>query len=343
MLTLALVMRQGDFWASVWFMRYRWSIDARAATTADVSIEPHQDAEGEWLFGLTPPSWPDSYKEFAPTELSDREDPTVLTTVDVERAGRSWDEWSSICERQWQTDLGRLYAAAVPASCTQQGGPGQLLWYPFLSLCILFDPPPDNLQWFAHAVPWEFLGTYAADRDDPEPYDIADSAVPFMSAPPIVHMQDTNLVGFALSNWFDALIQAASNDDEILEAGIDLQAVIGRTLVGQPGMHATVDAVEHRRVIEVTPDTTDEDVRNAARLIRATFPKRPKAGRPKRDSLTCVQAAIWYDEYGRSQERIGRHFGWTVQELDYAKNRCETARQHIAEGRDFLKQRNPAA
>jgi len=331
----------------VWLIRYRWSIAAPTAIPAYLDIEPRKGVTGDWVYGYTPEPWPDSYKEFVPPDQPVEGTSADWSAFDVERVGRSDDEWAAVCEAKWNKDLWRLYSEVVAASFTDQGGPGRFLWDPFLSLCVLHDPPRDNLLWFAHALPWDMPDTYSVEFDDPERVDPAESSKPWMASPPIVDLQDCQLVGLSLTTYFDALIEAASNDPELREAGVDLQAVIRRTVTDRPDlwqeMNARTEALERRRLIEVTPTTTDEDVRNAARLIRATFPDRPKARRPKRDPLTCVQAAIWYDERGWSHERIGHHFGWAIQELDYAKNRCETARLHIAEGRAMLRQRKAAS
>jgi hypothetical protein len=98
-----------------------------------------------------------------------------------------------------------------------------------------------------------------------------------------------------------------------------------------------------RPYIDVGEQTTEEDVRNAYRLMAARRPLAPQPRRPKRIPLQCLQCAVWYDECGWSHERIAKVFGWTVQRPAGAKPKCETARQYIAEGRLLLSQRKLAA
>jgi hypothetical protein len=98
-----------------------------------------------------------------------------------------------------------------------------------------------------------------------------------------------------------------------------------------------------RPYITVDVHTTEEDVRNAFKMMTANQPARPRPARPKRDPLLCLQCAVWYDQCDWSHERIAQAMGWAIQYPAGAKPRSETARQYIADGRSLLNQRNVAA
>jgi hypothetical protein len=74
-----------------------------------------------------------------------------------------------------------------------------------------------------------------------------------------------------------------------------------------PHIDQTVE-LRRRPYILVEPHTTEDDVRNAFRILAAALPRRPRPVKPPRDPLVSVQCAVWYDRYGWSQERIAEHF-----------------------------------
>jgi hypothetical protein len=96
-------------------------------------------------------------------------------------------------------------------------------------------------------------------------------------------------------------------------------------------------------VISVQPETTEADVRAAFQWIKRRLPTPAPPTKSPRDPLLAAQCAVWRDKYEWSEQRIGEHLGWAIQESPIAKPRCETARQHIAEGRTLLGRESDAA
>jgi hypothetical protein len=84
-----------------------------------------------------------------------------------------------------------------------------------------------------------------------------------------------------------------------------------------------------RPFIEVKPWHTEDDIRNAFRMIRSAQKESPRRGRPKRDQLTAVQCAILADRYDENENQIGERYGWT----DYSR-----IARYIREGRQILLQ-----
>jgi hypothetical protein len=219
-------------------------------------------------------------------------------------------------------------------------------WIVFLHKLFLFDPPADRLLEYAE-------GPLAALSRRPTPPDsstvtkkgrIGDSP-PAMIAPPVAVTLDPQHVLDTLTYYTSAFLAELHN--RLSPAGVDVWKTANeiRNDIPQLDPQFWVDQAYQLGgyiCIVVRTGTTEEDVRNAFRLMRHGEGT-GKTGAPRRDALTCVQCAIWYDEAGWSHERIGKHFGWAIQTPAGAKRRCETAREHIAEGRTILAQRRAAA
>ena len=253
--------------------------------------------------------------------------------------------------QEWMVLLNVLHDAVVPSNLRVETPYSYSLdfWMGFLSACVIFDPPPDNLLGFAeHGV-----AAYGDFVNPFNPWD--DSDGPEMLAAPITFLPDPEqLIAEEQERhtWVIGRLQEA----------LDARAVIRRGEVDLTEMAAHFEFVyeseyekAHKKhdgkllpihtkpYITVDENTTENDVRNAFKLMVANQPKRRRPARPKRDPLLCVQCAVWYDECGWSHERIAQTMGWAVQRPAGAKRRSETARQHIADGRLLLNQRNVAA
>jgi hypothetical protein len=82
-----------------------------------------------------------------------------------------------------------------------------------------------------------------------------------------------------------------------------------------------------RVCIDVDEFTTEEDVRRAFRLIRATQPTRVTSGRGSRDRLTCVQCALLHDDFGWTYQQLAELHGWTD---------STRASKYVSDGRAIL-------
>lgn len=252
--------------------------------------------------------------------------------------------------QEWMVLLNVLHDAVVPDDLRIETPYSYSLdfWMGFLSACVVFDPPPDNLLGFAeHGV-----AAYGDFVNPFNPWD--DSGGPQMLAAPISFLPDPEqLIAEEQErhSWIIGRLQEA----------LDARAIIRRGEINLSEMASHFEFLyqsvqeEARRqrnempsppvrpYITVDAHTTENDVRNAYKLMVANQPKRPRPARPRRDPLLCLQCAVWYDQCEWSQERIAQTMGWTIQYPAGAKPRSETARQHIADGRLLLNQRNVAA
>lgn len=208
----------------------------------------------------------------------------------------------------------------------------------FLSACVRYDPPPDGLLGFAdHGV-----AAYGDFVNPLNPWADEDAA-PQMLAPPIRFLYDAEVLLAEQQRRHDRMLGALHR--RLAPRGVDLWEMVydiefwgprddEGDAAGEDGAPEG-DAAAHPYII-VEAQTTEDDVRNAFRLMAAALAERPRAVKPRRDPLVCLQCAIWYDACGWSHERIAKHFGWKAQRPAHAKPRSETARQYIAEGRALL-------
>jgi hypothetical protein len=270
----------------------------------------------------------------------------------IRAALKAWSREPGLMQdlREWMALLHVLHEAVVPNDLRVETPYSNSLdfWMGFLSACIIYDPPLEDLLGFAeHGVaaygdfvnplnPWE-------DGDGPE-----------MLAPPIRFLPDPERVIADERQRHDWVLGK-------LQEAIDRRPAEWRGEVDLAEMAASFEFVyesvqdEERRerfelprlpmqpYIEVGEHTTEADVRNAYRLMAAHRPAGPRATRPLRDELLCLQCAVWYDECGWSHAQIADKFGWAVQPVPGAKPRSETARKYIAKGRTLLGQRKAAA
>lgn len=311
-LTVSLYLREGEFWEAIRSIRERFEVipSTEVPTTAE--------------------TWGDRYS-CAPRLLGDR-----VTWRRWRRAVRDLEE------RFVPTNLWVTWIAFPPTA-------GKL-WEDFLESCILHDPPGDRLQDFAYhlnATPPDGIDPFSDPWFDwrggasQEPIHVI--APPFrLLFEPIDVYQKTHA-------FYQYLIGKVH--DQLAPSGVDVRAAFERARQ-EYDAHPNVEqwdafefwANEARPYIDFEDDTTEEDVLAAYRALSALRANYrgvgPKATKPRRDLLICIQCAVWYDDYGWSLEQIGTHHGWTIQYPNDAKPRCETARQHIVEGRRILKERH---
>jgi hypothetical protein len=90
--------------------------------------------------------------------------------------------------------------------------------------------------------------------------------------------------------------------------------------------------------IVVTPETTDEDVRNARKLIHDGFGTRLRVDASERDPLTAVQVAIFHRR-GWTVPRIANHFSWKLVNDEHGTpRRSSRVTDYINQGEELLDQ-----
>ncbi len=309
-LTLDLYTRRGAFWITVSGIRRRWDI------TAPVQLPPKQ----WWLYlpsgvpeAATPP--PD-HDEGAPWHL----DPSSELT-------------------RWMNELAELHDSVIRESCRFPGGvsKSRAQWSQFLSACVLYDPPPTELLTFADQMSFEPESILPPDV-------LLWVNAPRMTAPAIVNLRDPDQVD-ADWKWFsDRLLNELA--DRLKPRGVDLR-VMAADVLRTTGLAQEFE--ERRRdnppepYIDVDPDTSAEDIREAHRIVREAYQVEHPGGRAERDPLTAVQCAV-LKRLGWTEKAIATHFGSTLQKDSYGiPRRSGKVRGHVQRGEEILAEReNPA-
>jgi len=353
-LTLDLFLRRGDFWQHVRTQRHRvqyaaYRRDLNAWTTAggwcpdDVYFAP-SPRRCPGCLRCARPDRTDDAPRAVPPSLFDPER-RILSPIHAFREigpeGRAIERSVHDLYYQHERDFGH-----VPSMVRQA----------FLAGCVRFDPPRDRLEAYAdHALEWCIptrpLSEYwsapiqeAAARGMPVEWvpRLADFAV-------AVSMQEREQGDAHMAALKDAL------REELSRGGLDADAIIGRAEANvlphlsrhMAAIQSTYSPGDAMRAatpcIRLTPLTSEDDVRQAYRFVRSRCWPEDTRTKPKRDPLVAVQCAILYDELSWSHARIGERYGWAVEARDYAKDRCETARAHIAGGRSIRRQKKVAA
>jgi len=190
-------------------------------------------------------------------------------------------------------------------------------WHSFLVQCIYHDPPPEQLLQFS-------------DLSSSSPGEQGESITPRVYLGHDVVRFVDHVASSVLSDVASRLSAAGVAFD--LETELDRVRSVARTNL------AFFESVHGRTAIQVNSTTTERQVLNAFRTIHATHPGRTqqKQGRPSRDTLRCLQAAVWADDFDLTEAQIGQRMGLnlTLDEWGYAR-RCQAARGYIAEGRDL--------
>jgi hypothetical protein len=219
-------------------------------------------------------------------------------------------------------------------------------WSRFLASCVLFDPPEADLLAFAAAndPPLISYSTYPgfdvqAATSRPPVKDI-----PSMVNPPIVFEQEPGAVE-AVETWYwTQIIEELAR--RYLPEGVtlsDAMREIDHDLNLSDRYVERFAAISGRELIVVDPDTTEEDVRGAFRLIAASHRGRSKGGRPPLDALVAVQCAL-LKRQGLSDLDIAERFGWPLRRDSYDKRRRSNAViNHVKLGHEILARRkNPS-
>ncbi len=88
-----------------------------------------------------------------------------------------------------------------------------------------------------------------------------------------------------------------------------------------------IHRLNRRRYIEVDESTKRDDVLAAFKMLTEAHKTRPRTGRPPRDRLACVEAAILHDRHDFTYRQLAERYGWGDETL---------ASKYIKDGRDIL-------
>ena len=257
-LVLDLATRYGWFWLTIDSLRRKWRIDAPRTLPPELP-RAHVDLHSNPAYRPVP--WPDRILQSVPVHPEG-----TLNTVEF-RPGPAMasEAWAAWCEEEWWRDLKRLHELFVPAPCTRVGPAAKLLWAPFLSACLLYDPPGWGLLRFADIPTLVFDLPARVAPTEVASNDILRSATPA----PVVFLQDPQWAKAAIDAlWFETTDLVA---DELDGLGVDFRAMLRSVVNRHP---AVVERALSRDganpslpYVAVTGETTDADARRAARLL----------------------------------------------------------------------------
>jgi len=282
-LVIQLWKRSGPFWEAIEGMRVRWNVTTQRA------LPPKRR-----YIALLPPT--------------------------VERVNTPEKEEVYL---RWRIELSKIAAGIVPEALHGvRSAYDKSLddWEPFISACVLFDPPDTDLGKFAE------LGR-------PFAVDAASSSGPLVfSSPPISKMYDPDSErAIAAEAWSAAV-------DPIFELylkpmGLDMDEVWDQVHARHPEIlrnrQQKLHSLPTRDYIQVNEYTTWDDVKEAFKAVSYARPSLPKRGRDKRDRLQCLECAILNDRHGWSYAQLAERYGW----LDHT-----LASKYIKDGRGILKE-----
>jgi hypothetical protein len=211
---------------------------------------------------------------------------------------------------------------------------GECHWDRFISACVQYDPPENDLLEFAAF-------------SDPEPFpvlperplsDTEATNLPLMVTPPIKMLPPDPIESEKIEETYWLLVIHELWRRHLKPAGmskIHLHAEINdinQSLSGNPSpyIEGAKERNKPRPFIEVDEFTTEDDVVNAWRLIAATQEGRSKGGAPSRDRLLAVQCAVIKDNHNWTFKQIGQRY-------DRLRSR-DAVRDHINLGREILKE-----
>ena len=292
-LIVDLVRKSGSFWDALSDIRCRWGIRAMVEIPpAGMPFSPHM-----------PPDAP----KYTP-----------------QLDGGGCEEWENYAEK-WLQELGKLHDKCIPDDCrVGHRFSSQMFWERFLSACVLYDPPDDQLEEYASRHQIRLVGHRISEGAAPH------RSAPYRTiAPPIRWMRDAGAVEEAM---LEVLNRFVSNIIEQHERTPDVPvADLIREMMRSPEFFAPVreDGEKNPATpsIQVKPWHTEDDIRNAFRMISSTQKDRPRRGRPKRNNLRAVQCASLVDRYGWTEDQVGDRYGWIA---------SGKAGKYIRDGRKIL-------
>jgi hypothetical protein len=209
----------------------------------------------------------------------------------------------------------------------------ELSWGDFLSACVLYDPPEDQLVEFAsyRALETTILsGGRLATKANLE-------GLPEMVDPPVRSL-------FALSkvmDWYWHRVLRYIGELDLELQGVDVDALIENATLYVPGLEEEyrekAERYSKRYYIGVDDFTSLEDVKSAFHMIRKVQPA--KGTKPSRDPLVAVQCAILYDRHNQQLEDK-RQRRWTYAKLgeEFGLS-TRAAKDYVIMGREIIEER----
>ena len=300
-----LYKQHGPFWEAIRDIRARWHV------SADTRL---------------PKPWPytNLYPDAAPEGSLDPDSSDYS-----EESSEAWDEFL----KEWRGDLNSVVDRLVPEKLRIKTMSPR--WQEFVAACVLYQPPDTELVGFAdYAAPGAevILGPSPSAQGLEKFLDEVERPRS-MVLPPIKQIRDpqedrANEVRY----WNDVL-------KTVWELYIQPQGVgFGEMLLAafeSENFRKKNDEWNNNKpqnsgpsyYIEIDEFTTEDDFRRAFRMLSAAQESRPKSGRPRRDKLTCVEAAILHDTHNWTYEQLAERYEWNDETV---------ASKYVKDGRAIL-------
>jgi hypothetical protein len=246
-----------------------------------------------------------------------------------EESYKAWDEFL----QQWHGDLNSVVDHLVPEKLRiKTMSPG---WQEFVAACVLYQPPDTALVAFAnYAMPSaEVVLGPSPSATGLEKFINEQEWPRRMVLPPIKQIREPQEDRAAearhrndiLTTVWELYIQPQGVDfGQMLLTALEsenLQKKNEEWNNNKPQTHGP------RYYIEVDEFTTEDDVRRAFRMLSAAQESRPRSGRPRRDRLTCLEAAVLHDRHNWTYEQLAERYGWKDETL---------ASKYVKDGRAIL-------
>ena len=310
-LVLQLYFRRGPLWDAVHDVRDRWNVVAKVQLPQP-GVRP-----------LLPEGAPDFDDE------------------DRQKFGENYKDYLDYAH-MWDEEMSAIRRKVVPEppSPTTDIFDWQLeaSWNDFLSACVLYEPPDDQLIEFASYR--NLTPTYLSDSQ------VLDKGLnlegrPEMVDPPVKSLWDLSEVG----EWYWRHILNYVGERYLEPQGVDVEALLEHAMLEIPGLREE-GRVKYKHYskhfyIEVDEYTTWEDARNAFQMIRSIQP--PKSTKPPRDRLKAVQCAILYVRHNERLPEDKRQSRWTYEKLaeHLVLKSARAAKDYVKLGREILNEEGP--
>jgi hypothetical protein len=242
-----------------------------------------------------------------------------------------WDEsW------QWMTEINDIIDRVIPPRYVR----ALVEWNAFIARCILYDPPATALVEFAYFAGPHPVAPYPAPREAQKA--MSERGVRLMMvAPPIESLADPSEAR-QIEAWLYRTMMQRIGERYLEPLGLDIWELYREVWESSPDVRAELVEMQKQNTsklyIDVSETTTENDVRNAFRLIRQTQSAGNKGGKPKLDPLVAIQCAVLYDRENGPDPADGRSKKWTYPSLkkQYGLRSDRAAKYHIERGREIL-------
>ena len=304
---IQLYKQRGPFWEAIRDIRARWHV------SADTRL---------------PERWPitNLYPEAAPEGSVDPDSPDYS-----EESHKAWDEFLE----QWRGDLNSVVDRLVPEKLRIKTiSPG---WQEFVAACVLYQPPATELVAFAdYAMPGVevilgptpsagILERFLDERERPRT----------MVLPPIRQIRDPREDRADEARYWSDILRTVW-ELYIRPQGVGFEEMLFTALESENLQNKNDERSGNKPpahgphyYIEIDEFTTEDDVRRAFRMLSAAQESRPRSGRPRRDRLTCVEAAVLHDNYNWTYEQLAERYDWNDETL---------ASKYVKDGRAILEE-----